>query len=485
MVVLAINALLALASYAVLGDMLGWQAPGRKAAGNLLGYIIPAAQFIGVASLLSNLLWALASRNDVSGRARIPPLAVQIASFATYAVMIAATINLVFEQSLGAILGASGIVGLVLGFALRGLVADVFSGIALQIDPSIKPGEWLDFNHRGRNMSGKLVDVTWRTVILADRSRNLILIPNGEFASMMVINRSRPASHSRYDVFIDIGAEHDEARIVPILQNALERSVAEGIVVDKPRPFVRIAAVKEGIASYRLLYYIDMANTAPNKARHTVFSFALHFLKAAGIPVTQMRRMEISRPSAADRIGADRLDARLATLASVRFLSILSSVDLATVASEIGVHRFSGGHRLLTAGEPGDSMFVVSEGSLDVAIDAPEGSGKSKLLAVARLWPGDCLGEMSLFTGAPRSAHITAREPSVVFEVRKSTMAEIFERNPALVQRIAEMIDSRQKLNADALDRSASANNESNQPVSALDSILRFFQLGSGRAAKR
>ncbi len=95
----------------------------------------------------------MASRNEgASAGTRVPRLALQIGSFLLYVVILAAAINLVFRQSLTAILGASGVIGLVLGFALRGLVSDVFSGIALQLDRSIALGDWLDFQYRGRDM---------------------------------------------------------------------------------------------------------------------------------------------------------------------------------------------------------------------------------------------------------------------------------------------------------------------------------------------
>ncbi|MBK7685175.1 MAG: hypothetical protein IPJ25_03385 [Rhodocyclaceae bacterium] len=58
---------------------------------------------------------------------------------------------------------------------------------------------------------------------------------------------------------------------------------------------------------------------------------------------------------------------------------------------------------------------------------------------------------MSLFTGEPRSANIQTTEPTVLFVVKKETMAAIFAHNPSLVERIAELIDARHKTNDTAL----------------------------------
>src|SRR5207253_976121 len=179
-----------------------------------------------------------------------------------------------------------------------------------------------------------------------------------------------------------------------------------------------------------------------------VLFHALHFLKAAGIPVTRVQRNEIARPGEVGQFHFDHAQARLRMLASVHFLAVLPPRDLVTVSEQVVTSRWLKGQTLIKAGEPGDSMFVLTEGSLDVVIES-EGSA----VTVGHLWPGDCLGEMSLFTGAPRSAHVVAREPSVTFEVRKETMASIFQHNPPLVERVAAMIALRQKANETALNR--------------------------------
>ncbi len=124
-------------------------------------------------------------------------------------------------------MGASGGIGLILVFGLRGLVADVFSGIALHLDASISVGNWGDLQYRGRDLSGKVLDFAWRTVVLADRGDNPVPMPNGEFAGVMVTNRSRPIPLSKYECVLELDAEHDTARILGSLDNALARAVLD------------------------------------------------------------------------------------------------------------------------------------------------------------------------------------------------------------------------------------------------------------------
>ncbi|WP_426078171.1 mechanosensitive ion channel family protein [Janthinobacterium sp. PSPC3-1] len=470
------SVLLVLVSNELLGAPFGWSAPGREAAGLLVGHGIPLLQLIALAMLTDQLMWALAARRSGAGPAtRIPRLALQIVTFLIYGLLFCGVLNQVFGVSMTAMLGASGVIGLILGFGLRGLVADVFSGIALHLDASINVGDWVDLQYRGRDMSGKVLDFAWRTVVLADRADNIVLIPNGEFAGVMVTNRSRPNALSKYDCVLELGAEHDTARVLAILGNALERAVHDGVLAAQPPPYVQVASLKDGVAAYRMVYFVEVGARSPGSYSHMALHYGAQFLKAAGIALTRSEHVEWSRHGGPAQHHLDQPAVRMGVLGSARYLSALSPAELAVIAADTVTARLAAGQALLTAGDPGDSMFVVLEGSLDVVIDGPHGP-----LEVARLWPGDCVGEMSLFTGEPRSAHVRAREASVTFEVAKHTMAGIFQCNPALAGQIAALIEARRGINDDALQRPAGTPAGVPETPGMLDRIREFFRLGRG-----
>ena len=60
------------------------------------------------------------------------------------------------------------------------------------------------------------------------------------------------------------------------------------------------------------------------------------------------------------------------------------------------------------------------------------------------LVPGDMFGEYSLLTGAPRSATVTARMDSILFEVTKSDLLPVIERNPEIAEAIGRILTLRQ-----------------------------------------
>ena len=51
---------------------------------------------------------------------------------------------------------------------------------------------------------------------------------------------------------------------------------------------------------------------------------------------------------------------------------------------------------------------------------------------------------MSLLTGAPRNATVTAIEPVAAYEIRKEVLAPVLAESPTLVDRLAETMEKRQ-----------------------------------------
>ena len=461
-----INGVIAIACFTSLGTILGWQSPERASMPIWLGNGLPFVQFLTLAYLLDRLIHWLAS-----GTA-LPRLGVQLVSVVIYFSALAFAVSLVLGESLGTLLAASGIVGLAIGFAVRGLLADLFSGIVLHLDSHLSPGDWIDMNHRGREISGKLIDIQWRAVVIADRMENLVLIPNSEFTTTHVINRSRPTSATEYGAALPIGSEYDRARITQILETALARVVADGTILSKPGPYVRVGGLDNGLITYRMFYCVDPSKTAPPRAQSAVLGTSMDFLKSAGISLYPVRRTQYRRQLAPGHDRGTETEVRLGALANVPLLEVLSQSELQTLAEHAQLRRFAAGRTILRQGEDGDSMMVVVQGRLKVSIPDEQGGFRD----VATIWPGECIGEMSLLTGEPRSATVTAQDAVTLYEVDKAALAPILQANPSQVDHLAAIIQRRR---ASGQDNSHAANAEQTTDAakSLIGKIKKFFVL--------
>jgi CRP-like cAMP-binding protein len=121
------------------------------------------------------------------------------------------------------------------------------------------------------------------------------------------------------------------------------------------------------------------------------------------------------------------------------FADTLDPSHLDALAAGARVEDYDAGTTIIREQDGGDSMFVIVSGSLSVAIE--HGGGKRQ---VATLNPGQFFGEMSLLTGIPRLATVTANDRVTLVEITKATMKPILAASPALYDRIATVLQARQ-----------------------------------------
>jgi CRP-like cAMP-binding protein len=96
---------------------------------------------------------------------------------------------------------------------------------------------------------------------------------------------------------------------------------------------------------------------------------------------------------------------------------------------------------------------------------------------VARLGPGDFFGEMSLLTGAPRSASVTAVRDSEILEITAEAFRRFVLENPAIVEQVGAAVAER----AARLDEHRAAGSSAAAPPETserfFDRIRRFLRV--------
>jgi CRP-like cAMP-binding protein len=148
------------------------------------------------------------------------------------------------------------------------------------------------------------------------------------------------------------------------------------------------------------------------------------------------------------------------------FAEVLTDAELDMLAARARFLAFPKGATPIEEDAPGTSMFVIAKGRVNVAVD-------SDPKPIATLGAGDIVGEMSLLTGARRSATVIAIEPVEVLEVNKEAFAHVLHHSPTLVGRFVEMLLRRQR----ELDRIAggSAWGMMRPHREELETVIRMF----------
>jgi CRP-like cAMP-binding protein/predicted acylesterase/phospholipase RssA len=126
-------------------------------------------------------------------------------------------------------------------------------------------------------------------------------------------------------------------------------------------------------------------------------------------------------------------------LGSLRVFRDLPSAELNLLADGLTSVDLAAGEVLFRQGDPGDSLYVVRSGALQVVVALPTGQEHE----LARLESGDLVGEMALVHRQPRAATVRATAPSTVLRISAASLERLFAVSPTARSRVLEVISRR------------------------------------------
>jgi CRP/FNR family transcriptional regulator, cyclic AMP receptor protein len=162
----------------------------------------------------------------------------------------------------------------------------------------------------------------------------------------------------------------------------------------------------------------------------------------------------------------------------IDFFEHLSEADRAVLAEVVDAHQLAPGATLFNGGDPGESLFVVRKGEIEIYIK--DTAGQKIILNVARA--GDIFGELALLDSGARTATAVALEDSDLLELDRDDLLVLFRRTPeAALRLLAAMGHMTRK--ADELLRtrvSRNANEEVAENLTLLQRIADWIAWFSG-----
>jgi small-conductance mechanosensitive channel/CRP-like cAMP-binding protein len=384
-------------------------------------------------------------------------------------------IAFVMDRPVTGLIATSGIAVAVIGFALKSMISDLFSGIAITLERPFKLGNWIEITG---GIVGKVQSMTWRTTELQLLSGVYVIVPNSRLSEMVLRNYDRPEPMWRDEIDITLGYDVNVEQVERILLTAAA-DVPEIAALGKKSAVIVVEFGDNGV-KWRLLYWVpDYPSRGP--LRVTVHRNILHNLHFAGVATAAPRlhaQLAQVDPSA---VSAQSVHA---FLGRISLFKALSAEEMGELAANADSRLVKAGTKVVNAGEEGNSLFVIQDGLFSVAI--PLGDGKEKV--VARLKPGAFFGEMSLLTGAPRSAAVAALADSTVIEITKDAIEPILLRREKLMEAMSEALAERQLHNDRALQEKATVEEKQAAQQSLAKQLLGrmrsfFFARGAAGAS--
>lgn len=187
------------------------------------------------------------------------------------------------DLSLFAVFG--GAIGLGIGFGLQKGISNLFSGMLLLLDRSIKPGDVIEIPDIGT--FGWVNNMAARYTEIVTRDNKSFLIPNEDFITQRVINWSHGNSLVR--IHLEFGVHYD-ANPHRVMEIAIEAAKTPARVVDTPEPVCWIIEFGDSSVNFDLRFWIKDAADGVANVRGEVYLALWDAFKEHGIAIPYPHR---------------------------------------------------------------------------------------------------------------------------------------------------------------------------------------------------
>ena len=337
------------------------------------------------------------------------------------------------------LVATSAVITGIIAFSMQETLGSILGGLALQLDRSIRVGDWVRFD----DVSGRVVEIRWRYTAVETRNRETVYLPNGQITKQrftVIGSRTDPAPLWRRWVFINVDLSAHPTRVCETLEKAV-RDAGIARVATEPAPQCVLMDFLEHGGRYAIRYWLtDPAADDPTDS--LVREHALAAITRAGmhLAVPRAERL-VTKENAALRAArhAAEIEHGEAALAQVEIFGGLKADELRAVAEHLIYAPFVQGDTITKQGAVAHSLYLVITGDVDVWVEVPDG----ERVRVNSLGPGNVLGEMGLMTGEPRTATATAHTDVECYRLDKIGFQGVLQSRPDIATEISKVLAER------------------------------------------
>jgi small-conductance mechanosensitive channel/CRP-like cAMP-binding protein len=337
------------------------------------------------------------------------------------------------------VFATSAVITAVVAFSMQTTLGNVLGGVVLQLDNSLRTGDWVKVD----DVSGQVIDVTWRHTSVRTRNGETVVIPNGWLLQNRFTVIGTPGATQtpwRRWVRVNVDIAADPRRVCAVLESAVKDARIER-VADTPGASAVMMEIGPGYGGYALRYWLtDPLHDDPTDSvvrAHVVAVLARNNI-ALGVPHTQELKVR-DDDSHRELEDSRERERRLAALAAVDLFKPLTADERKSVADHLVYAPFIAGDIMTRQGATAHWLYLIIAGEADVWIDTPEGHKP-----IATIGAGSVFGEMGMLTGEPRRASVSARTDVTCYRLDKSGFEQIIRARPDVADSISSVLVARQ-----------------------------------------
>lgn len=402
--------------------------------------------------ILAVTWWIIAARATVAVagivlghdiRSRQARLFTDLVSGAIWLIALIVILNSVLSLPIGGLLATSGIVAIVIGLALQNTLSDVFSGIAVGLDPPFHPGDRVAI---GNNIEGVVVQLNWRSIRIETDGEDIVTIPNSIIAKSHIINRTARSKRRLVSVQVVTPSAASADHIIDLLKQAV--MMCPGIL-EEPAPSISLSRLGIRSHTYTVNYFVE-ATPLMSSTRGHLLRQARRLFHYAGIEQAQ-------------KLDPGQL------LRNLTLFEALSGDQIEQLALELKHHTLDPGETLYEEGGTDTALFIIGAGVLEIS-RMPAGQRRS---VIGRIGPGEYIGEIGLLTGDPRPVTVTALTAVDAYELPRDAFKALITATPGLGPPLERAVHRGMALLQ--RDDAARASQGSDGSHALLDRIRQFF----------
>jgi CRP-like cAMP-binding protein len=336
------------------------------------------------------------------------------------------------------------------------------SGFSIQTDRLLSQHTWIGI--RDKNIFGQIVNVGFRYTTLRNTENNLVMVPNSVIMQNIITYYGNQETDDRPAVLIDVmlGYDMPPERAKELLMQVLQD---EAEVLRTPEPLVRLYALNDSGITYQLKFSIaNPSRRVP--VQDLIYTRVWYAVHRDGysfpFPHRQIITAEVQPPFQFSR------DQVVVDLKGAELFAMLDDADIRLLASAAPVRVFGPGEVIVRQGDGGSSLFIVLQGELKVMVDGTSVGGIPR---------GSFFGEMSLLTGAPRTATVRAVCEVWLAEVTKELMEPLLRCHPAIMENLSTILAEREQRTKASVSERTSLSGATTRQEYYLKRLKHFFGL--------
>jgi small-conductance mechanosensitive channel len=405
-----------------------------------IGLNQPILRIVSTVLWLAIIVAALSGVNAIvfeeapadSWQAKVPSLLVDLCRTLLVVFGLAIILAQVWGADLGGVLAALGVGSLVIGLALQDSMGNLFSGIALLFERPFAVGDWIKFGDK----TGKVIEITWRSVHIQTRQRQLIIVPNSALAKDSFSNYSRPTKIHGEDFIMGFSYDDPPNHVMDILREVT--ATTDGVLSD-PAPIIQIVSYDAYSIGYLIRFFVVDYEGLP-RIRGALLSrlwYVSNRYKLT-IPFPTTIEYKLQEKPLKSSPGIAHVILRLRSLPG---FNSMNAALLAEVAEKANFRQYGRGEWVIRQNDTIPGLHLILQGKAILSQSAQAELSQD----MPHLVTGDIFGEKLLMGQSKSDISVLVQQDLDVLILDIELFHRVLEQTPMLAAAIAETMEARRR----------------------------------------